>query len=72
MTNEEVQHFIMIMKEIREDWTAEQVMEEYGDLNLREALNKRLNKMQTFYNYVDEVVRPEAEALGLWPSNPSK
>ena len=66
MTKEEVQHFIEIMKEIREDWTPEEVEEEYGGLTLREALDKRMSKMQTFWNFVEEVVRPEAEQLGLW------
>lgn len=68
MTKEEIGHFIEIMREIREyDWTPERVEEEYGDCaTLREALDKRLNKINTFYEYVEEVVKPEAEALGLW------
>lgn len=66
MTKKEVQQFIEIMKEIKEDWTPEEVEEEYGDLTLREALDKRMSKMQTFWNFVEEVVRPEAEQLGLW------
>ncbi len=68
MTRKEISHFIEIMKAIREDWTPEQVEEEYGDCaTLREAIDKRLGKINTFYEYVEEVVRPEAEALGLWP-----
>lgn len=68
MTKEDIGHFIEIMREIREyDWTPERVEEEYGDCaTLREALDKRLNKINTFYEYVEEVVKPEAEALGLW------
>ena len=68
MTKEDIGHFIEIMREIREyDWTPERVEEEYGDCaTLREALDKRLNKINTFYEYVEEVVNPEAEALGLW------
>jgi len=68
MTRQEISHFIEIMKAIREDWTPEQVEEQYGDCaTLREALDKRLGKINAFYDYVEEVVRPEAEELGLWP-----
>lgn len=68
MTRQEISQFIEIMKAIREDWTPERVEEEYGDCaTLREALDRRLNKINTFYEYVEEVVKPEAEALGLWP-----
>lgn len=71
MTKKEVSQFIEIMKAIREDWTPEQVEEEYGDCaTLREAIDKRLGKINAFYNYVEEVVRPEAESLGLWPKKP--
>lgn len=68
MTRKEISQFIEIMKAIREDWTPEQVEEQYGDCaTLREALDRRLNKINAFYDYVDEVVKPEAERLGLWP-----
>lgn len=68
MTRKEVSQFIEIMKAIREDWTPERVEEEYGDCaTLREALDRRLNKINAFYEYVEEVVKPEAESLGLWP-----
>ena len=68
MTRQEISHFIEIMKAIREDWTPEQVEEQYGDCaTLREALDKRLGKINAFYDYVEEVVRPETEELGLWP-----
>ena len=68
MTRQEISQFIEVMKAIREDWTHQRVEEEYGDCaTLREALDKRLGKINTFYEYVDEVVKPEAEALGLWP-----
>ena len=68
MTRQEISHFIEIMKAIHEDWTPERVAEEYGDCaTLREALDKRLSKINTFYEYVDEVIKPEAESLGLWP-----
>jgi len=68
MTRQEISHFIEIMKAIREDWTPEQVEEQYGDCaTLREAIDKRLGKINAFYDYVEEVVRPEAEELGLWP-----
>ena len=67
MTKEDIDAFIRIMKEIREDWTPEEVEEEYGGLTLREAIDKRLSKINTFYEYVEEVVKPEAERLGLWP-----
>lgn len=67
MKKEDIDAFIQIMKEIREDWTVEQVEEEYGDCStLREALDKRLSKINTFYNYVEEVIKPDAERLGLW------
>ena len=68
MTRQEISHFIEIMKAIREDWTPEQVEEQYGDCaTLRDAIDKRLGKINAFYDYVEEVVRPEAEELGLWP-----
>ena len=68
MTKKEINQFIEVMKAIREDWTPEQVEEKYGDCaTLREAIDKRLGKINTFYDYVEEVVRPEAEELGLWP-----
>ena len=68
MTRADIDAFIQIMKEIREDWTPEEVEEKYGDCaTLREAIDRRLNKISTFYDYVEEVVKPEAEALGLWP-----
>ena len=63
MTREEVSHFIEIMKAIREDWTPEEVEEEYRDLTLREAIDKRLNKMQTFWDFVEEVVKPDLERM---------
>ena len=67
MTKKDIDNFIQIMKEICEDWTPEEVEEEYGDCaTLREALDRRLNKINTFYDFVEEVVRPEAEAMGLW------
>ena len=68
MTKKDIAHFIEIMRAICEyDWTPERVEEEYGDCaTLREALDKRLGKINTFYEYVEEVVKPEAEALGLW------
>ena len=72
MTKQDIEHFIEIMREIREyDWTPERVEEEYGDCaTLKEAVFKRLNKMNTFWNYVEEVVRPEAEEMGPWPKEP--
>ena len=74
MTKQDIEHFIEIMREICEyDWTPERVEEEYGDCaTLREAIDRRLNKMNTFWNYVDEVVRPEAEELGLWKKVPQE
>lgn len=63
MTQREVQLFIKIMKEIREEWTPEQVEEEYGDLTLKEAVYKRLNKMQTFWDFVEEDVIPDLERM---------
>lgn len=65
MTKEEINNFILIMKEICEDWTPERVEEEYGDCaTLREALDKRLSKMNTFWNFVEEVVKPDLIQLG--------
>lgn len=68
MTKSEIDLFIEIMKTIHEDWTPEEVEEKYGDCNtLREALDRRLSKMNTFYNFVEEIVKPEAENLDLQP-----
>lgn len=68
MTKTDIEHFIEIMREICDySWTPERVEEEYGDCEtLREAIDRRLNKINSFYRYVEEVVKPEAEALGLW------
>ena len=67
MTRKDIDIFIKAMKAIEEDWTPEEVEEEYGGLTLREAIEKRLSRMQTFYDYVEEVIKPEAESLGVWP-----
>lgn len=80
MTKEEINDFIRIMKEIREDWTPEEVEEKYGDCaTLREALDKRMSKMNTFWNFVDEVVKPDLIQMGrmtpdgkIIPQNSSK
>lgn len=64
MKKEDIDAFIRIMKEIHEDWTPERVEEEYGDLTLREALDKRMSKMQTFWDFVEEVVKPDLEKMG--------
>lgn len=61
MKKEDIDAFIKIMKEIHEDWTPEQVEQTYGELPLREALNKRMSKIKTFYDYVEEVVKPDVE-----------
>ncbi len=61
MKKEDVEAFIEIMKEICEDWTAEQVEEAYGDLTLREALDKRLSNMQPFWDFTEKVVKPDLE-----------
>jgi len=64
MTKKEIDDFIAIMKEIKEDWTPEQVEETYGDLTLREALDKRLSKINSFYEYVEEAIKPDAKKRG--------
>jgi hypothetical protein len=63
MTREEVSRFIKAMKAIEEDWTPEEVEAEYGDLTLMEAVRKRLNKMQTFWDFVEEDVIPDLERM---------
>ena len=63
MTKEEISKFIKAMKAIQEDWTPEEVEEEYGDLTLLEAIDKRLNKMQTFWDFVEEEVKPDLERM---------
>ena len=63
MRKEDIDDFIKIMKEIREDWTPEQVEEAYGTLTLREALDKRMSKLQTFYDFAEEVVKSDLEKL---------
>ena len=69
MKKEDVAAFIEIMKSVCIDYTPEQVLEEFGDLTLREAVDKRLNKIRSFYDYVEEGIQPEAKALGLWPED---
>lgn len=58
MTKEDIAKFIEIMREIREDWTPEAVEEQYGDCaTLKEALHKRMSKMDTFRKFVDETMK---------------
>lgn len=66
MTKNEIDAFIKIMKEIHEDWTPEQVEEAYGNLTLKEALDKRMSKIKNFYDFVEEVVQPDKEKSDLW------
>jgi hypothetical protein len=54
------------MKEIQEDWTPEQVEETFGDVTLKEAVEMRLSKINTFCDFVEEVVKPDLEKLGRW------
>ena len=80
MTREDISNFIEIMKSIREDWTPERVEEEYGDCaTLREAMDKRLSKMNTFWSFVEESVKPDLIAMGrmtpdgkVIPKNPEE
>ena len=64
MTKKEIDQFIEIMKEVCEEWTPEQVEERYGDLTLRQALDKRLHALDTFYEFVEEVVVKDLEDIG--------
>jgi hypothetical protein len=66
MKKEDVDIFIKAMKEIQEDWTPEQVEETFGDVTLKEAVEMRLSKINTFYDFVEEVVKPDLEKLGRW------
>lgn len=66
MKQEDIDAFIRIMKEIHEDWTPERVEETYGNATLREALDIRLSKINTFYAFVEEKVMPDVKRLGLW------
>lgn len=66
MKKEDIDAFIRIMKEIHEDWTPERVEETYGNATLREALDIRLSKINTFYGFVEEKVMPDVKRLGLW------
>lgn len=64
----DIETFISVMKAIQEDWTPEEVEEQYGDCaTLQEAISRRLSGINKFYDYVEEVIKPEAEELGLWP-----
>ncbi len=66
MTKQDIDLFITVMKEVYEDWTPEQVEERFGDCaTAREALEKRLSAMRTFYDFVDEVVKKDWDALGI-------
>lgn len=66
MKKEDVDIFIKAMKEIQEDWTPEQVEETFGDVTLKEAVEMRLSKINTFFDFVEEVVKPDLEKLGRW------
>lgn len=62
MKKEDMDAFIQIMKEIHEDWTPEQVQEEFADCStLKEAIQKRLSKLDAFFQYVEEEVKPSTE-----------
>lgn len=63
MKKEDIDAFIKIMKEIREDWTPEQVEKAYGNLTLKEALDKRMSKTQTFWGFVEEVVKSDLQEM---------
>jgi len=53
MKKEDIDAFIQIMKEIREDWTPEEVEEIYGSCaTLKEAIDQRLSKINAFYDYI--------------------
>lgn len=68
MKKEDIDTFIRIMKEIQEDWTPEEVEAKYGECStLQEAIDQRLSKINTFYEFVEETAKPEAEQMGLWP-----
>lgn len=69
MTKEEVQLFIEIMDDVYIHYTPEEVEAEFGGLTLRQAVEKRLNRIQSFFDYVEEVIEPEAKSLGLWPED---
>ena len=69
MTKEEVHTFIEIMDSVLIHYTPEEVEEEFGGLTLRQAVEKRLNRIQSFFDFVEETVEPEAKALGLWPED---
>ena len=68
MKKKDIDAFIEIMKDVCEDWTPEEVEERFGDCaTLKEAIHRRLTMINTFWDFVEEVVQPEAEELGLWP-----
>ena len=68
MTKKDIDTFIAIMKDVCIEMTPEEVEEKYGDCaTLKDAINRRLTAINTFWDYVEEVVQPEAEELGLWP-----
>lgn len=59
MKKEDIDAFIRIMKEIQEDWTPEEVEEKYGDCSsLKEAIDKRLSKINGFYDYIEKEIKP--------------
>ena len=66
MTREEIDMFIEAMADIGVHYTPEQVEEEFGGLSLMEAAQKRLNRMETFWNFVEEQVIPDVQKYGLW------
>ena len=59
MEKEDIDAFIRIMKEIREDWTPEEVEASYGTCTtLKEALDQRLSKINAFYDYIGDETKP--------------
>lgn len=62
MKKEDIHAFIQIMKEIQEDWTPEEVEEKYGECStLKEAIDLRLSKINPFYDYIEEKIKPDVK-----------
>lgn len=63
MNQRDVELFIEVMKSIGDDWSPEQVMEKYGHLTLREAVEARKNALNPFFEYVENVIAKDLEDM---------
>ena len=56
MKKQDIDAFIEEMEEIGDEWTPEQVEDEYGDSTLEEALADRKSAVGSFFDIIEKVL----------------